>query len=91
MEIPDKLEISRGFMKDCKASFPRLLSGGVITFTLLLRAAIGQSTSPSGTYGFVAYAYQMDSAGQNGGALVGFQWSGKRKWDPYPQASRPAA
>src|SRR2546430_5975901 len=71
MEIPDKIEITRGFMKDCKPSFPRLLSGGVITFTLLLRAAIGQSTAPSGTYGFVANAYQIDSSGQNAGALMG--------------------
>lgn len=38
--------------------------------TLLCGAAAAQS-GPNGSFGFVANAYQMDSAGQNGGALVG--------------------
>src|SRR5579862_2183937 len=58
-------------MKDYKPAFPRLISGSVMAFTLLLRAAVGQGTSPAGTYGYAANVYLVDSVGSNGAALLG--------------------
>jgi hypothetical protein len=49
---------------------PRLVSVLILTLTLVSSVA-AQSTTPSGTYGFVINAFQMDSNGSNGGALVG--------------------
>ncbi len=61
-------------MKDKMRSFPRLVSVPVLTLTLLCTTSVGpanllraQSPSPSGTYGFVLNASQLDSAGENGG------------------------
>src|SRR2546430_1506452 len=71
MEIPDKIEISRGFMKDCKPSFPRLLSGGGHNVHVAVTRRHRPEHGAQRTYGFVANAYQTDSSGQNGGALVG--------------------
>jgi hypothetical protein len=48
----------------------RQLSIPLLALMLLCGAAVAQS-GPSGSFGFVANAYQMDSAGKNGGALVG--------------------
>src|ERR1022692_1241083 len=48
----------------------RQLSIRLLALMLLCGAAAAQS-GPSGSFGFVANANQGDSAGQNGGALVG--------------------
>jgi hypothetical protein len=69
-------------MKDYTRSFPRLVSVPVLTLTLIgsfayfapgnsLRVVAAQSTSSSGSFGFVAGVSQIDSNGGNGGALVG--------------------
>jgi hypothetical protein len=69
-------------MKDHARMFSRLVSVLVLTLMLIcsfayfapgnrLRAVAAQSTSPSGSYGFVVNAFQIDSNGANGGALVG--------------------
>jgi hypothetical protein len=58
-------------MKNHTRSFPRLASVLVLTITLQWSFAAAQSTSPSGSYGFVINAFQIDSNGANGGALVG--------------------
>ena len=57
-------------MKNHKRSFPRLVSVLVLTLTLICTVA-AQSTSPSGSYGFVVNAFQIDSNGANGGAVLG--------------------
>jgi hypothetical protein len=61
----------RFLVKDHNLSFPRLAPVLVLTLTLLSRSAAAQSKSPSGTYGFVVNAAQIDSAGETGGAFVG--------------------
>src|SRR5579862_6770844 len=38
---------------------------------MLMCGVAAAQTGPTGSFGFVANAFQMDSAGQNGGALVG--------------------
>jgi len=58
-------------MKDYRKSFRRAASVLVLTVTLACRFAAAQSTAPSGSYGFVVNAFQIDSNGANGGALVG--------------------
>jgi hypothetical protein len=69
-------------MKNNARSFPRLASVLFLTLTLLcafayfapansLRAVAAQSTSPSGSFGFVGGVSQIDSNGSNGGALLG--------------------
>jgi hypothetical protein len=50
--------------------FPRLVSGVVLTLATVYSIA-AQSTTPSGAYGFVINAFQIDSNGATGGALVG--------------------
>jgi hypothetical protein len=66
------------FMKNHKRSFPRPVSVLVLTLTLMgsfaylapgnsLRAVAAQS----GSYGFVVNAFQIDSNGANGGAVLG--------------------
>lgn len=69
-------------MNDQPRKRSRVISVLVLTLTLVsgyayfapgsrLRAVAAQNASPSGSFGFVANAYQMDSGGQNGLALVG--------------------
>jgi hypothetical protein len=58
-------------MKDYRKSFRRAASVLVLTVTLACSFAAAQSTAPSGSYGFVVNAFQIDSNGANGGALVG--------------------
>jgi hypothetical protein len=69
-------------MKDHARIFPRLASVLILTLTLIccfayltpgnaLRAVAAQSTSPSGSFGFVVNAFQIDSNGSNGGAVLG--------------------
>jgi hypothetical protein len=51
-------------------SFPYLLC--VLALSLALACSVAaQATAPSGPYGFVVNASQIDSAGANGGALIG--------------------
>ena len=71
-----------GLMKDHTRSFPRLVSVLVLTLVLIcsfayfapgnrLLAVAAQSTSPSGSFGFVAGVSQLDSSGDNGAAFLG--------------------
>lgn len=57
-------------MRDQTRVFPRLVS--VIVLALGLTCVVAaQTTSPSGPYGFVVNAFQIDSNGSNGGAVLG--------------------
>lgn len=58
-------------MEDQARHVTSLVFVPVLTLTLMCSSAYAQSAPPSGTFGFVAAANQMDSAGQNGGALAG--------------------
>jgi len=49
-------------MQDHKRSFPRLVSVLILTLTLLCSPASAQSTSLSGSYGFLANAWATDSS-----------------------------
>ena len=69
-------------MKDHRRSFPWLVSELVLTLTLIcsfaylapgnrLRAVAAQSTSPSGSFGFLLHASIIDSGDSNGGVALG--------------------
>jgi hypothetical protein len=71
MKILIKRAPQGGFMKDRTRWFPPPASLLFLAPTLLCAFADAQSASPSGTFGSLANASQIDSNGSNGGAFLG--------------------